>query len=285
MPSGILLIDKAPDWTSHDVVAKCRGLLREKKIGHAGTLDPMATGLLVLFAGRATRAIPYFPGHKTYRAALRFGVETDTQDSTGRPVRTYAHIPGAQALRDLLPRFTGEILQVPPMVSALRVNGQRLYKLAREGKEVARAPRPVTVHRLAYIEERDGEHFLEVSCSAGTYVRTLIHDMGQALGSGAVMTALRRVSSGPFSVDDALPTERAAWEHLIPIERLFAPYPAATVPDTCLARVLNGGDFPAPAGLPPGLCRAYDGTGRFLLLGECEGGVVRTVKSFFEVMP
>jgi tRNA pseudouridine55 synthase len=196
--NGILLVDKAPGWTSHDVVAKCRGLF-------AGTLDPMATGLLVLFIGRATRAVPYFPGDKTYRAALRFGIETDTQDSTGRILQKYETIPPAEALQEILPRFTGHLLQTPPMVSAVKIGGTKLYELARKGIEVERPPRPVEVYEFCHLGEKDGEHTVRIHCSAGTYVRSLIHDIGQELGSGAVMTALRRTHSGPFCVDGAVP--------------------------------------------------------------------------------
>ncbi len=205
MLNGILLVDKAPGWTSHDVVAKCRGILREKRIGHGGTLDPMATGLLVLFVGTATKLVSRLPGEKTYIAKMRFGLETDTYDTEGKIVRTYERIPGADVLQAVLPRYTGEFMQIPPMVSAVKVGGKKLYELARKGMEVERQPRPVTVRELAWLGEENGEHTLSVRCSAGTYVRALIHDIGHDLDSGAVMTALRRTHSGPFSVDDAVP--------------------------------------------------------------------------------
>ena len=208
MLSGILLVDKAPGWTSHDVVAKCRGLLREKRIGHGGTLDPMATGLLVLFVGPATKLVSKLPGEKIYIASLRFGLETDTYDTEGRTVREYGYIPSADELRAVLPRYTGDLMQTPPMVSAVKINGKKLYELARKGVEVERPPRPVTVHELCWLAENDGAHTLQVRCSAGTYVRALIHDIGHELGSGAVMTALRRTNSGPFCTDDAVPVEQ-----------------------------------------------------------------------------
>jgi len=214
-----VLVDKAPGWTSHDVVAKCRGLLRERKIGHGGTLDPMATGLLVLFVGSATKLVSRLPGEKTYTASLRFGLETDTYDAEGRTVREYDRIPSAEELKAVLPRYTGDLLQIPPMVSAIKINGKKLYELARKGVEVERPPRPVTVSEFTWIGERDGEHTVEIVCSAGTYVRSLIHDIGHELGSGAVMTALRRIRSGPFRVEDAVPVEEVTPERVLPVDR------------------------------------------------------------------
>jgi tRNA pseudouridine55 synthase len=210
--NGILLIDKAPGWTSHDVVAKCRGLLRERKIGHGGTLDPMATGLLVLFVGPSTKLVSRLPGEKTYITSLRFGLETDTYDIWGKTLREYKHIPSADDLRAVLPRYTGSLMQTPPMVSAVKIGGKKLYELARKGVEVERPPRPVTVEEFQWLEESDGAHTVRIRCSAGTYVRSLVHDIGKELGSGAVMTALRRTHSGPFYVDDAVPVEAVSPE-------------------------------------------------------------------------
>jgi tRNA pseudouridine55 synthase len=210
MLNGILLIDKSPGWTSHDVVAKCRGILRERKIGHGGTLDPMATGLLVLFIGSYTKQVSRLPGEKTYIASLRFGLETDTYDAEGRMVREYDRIPAKEELESILPRYTGELMQIPPMVSAVKIGGKKLYELARKGIEIERPPRPVTVHELSLLEGRDGDHTLRIRCSAGTYVRSLIHDIGKELNTGAVMTALRRTHSGPFCVDGAVSVDEAA---------------------------------------------------------------------------
>lgn len=284
MTDGLLLIDKAPGWTSHDVVAKCRGLLRERRVGHGGTLDPMATGLLVLFAGRATRAVPYLPGDKTYVARLRFGTETDTQDSTGRVLRVCGHIPSEPEVREILPKFTGPLTQIPPMVSAVQVNGQRLYKLARQGIEVERAPRPVTVYALEPLGFDGEEYSLSVTCSAGTYVRTLIHDIGHALGTCAVMTALRRVRSGPFSVGDACPVEVAAPERLLPVDTLFSTYPPLTLSPAYEKAARNGASFPAQGGgdiREGSFVRVYDENGEFLLLGRLEKEHIVTEKSFF----
>ncbi|MDR0326055.1 MAG: tRNA pseudouridine(55) synthase TruB [Oscillospiraceae bacterium] len=218
MLNGILLVDKAPGWTSHDVVAKCRGLLREKRIGHGGTLDPMATGLLVLFVGPATKLVSKLPGEKAYIASLRFGLETDTYDIEGKTVREYAQIPAEEELQAVLPRYTGDLMQTPPMVSAVKINGKKLYELARKGIEVERPPRPVTVRELIWLSGNGSEHTLRIRCSAGTYVRSLIHDIGRELGSGAVMTALCRINSGPFHVDDAVPVEQVTPERVMAVE-------------------------------------------------------------------
>jgi tRNA pseudouridine55 synthase len=212
--NGILLIDKAPGWTSHDVVAKCRGLLRERRIGHGGTLDPLATGLLVLFVGPSTKLVSRLPGEKTYIASLRFGWETDTYDIEGKTVREYDTIPSADDLQAILPRYTGGLLQTPPMVSAVKIGGKKLYELARKGIEVERPPRPVTVHEFTLLEGQGRDYTLRIRCSAGTYVRSLIHDIGRELGSGAVMTALRRTHSGPFCVDGAVPVGAVTPEHV-----------------------------------------------------------------------
>jgi tRNA pseudouridine55 synthase len=216
--NGIVLVDKAPGWTSHDVVAKCRGLLRERKIGHGGTLDPLATGLLVLFVGPATKLVNKLPGEKTYIASLRFGLETDTYDIEGKTLREYGRIPTPDELKAVLPRYMGDLMQIPPMVSAVKINGKKLYELARKGIEVERPPRPVTVRELTWLEGQGAEHTLRIRCSAGTYVRSLIHDIGRELGSGAVMTALRRTYSDPFCVDDAVPVGEVTPEMVMPYE-------------------------------------------------------------------
>ena len=204
--NGILLIDKEQDWTSNDVVAKLKGILHERRIGHSGTLDPMATGLLVVFVGRATRAVEFAEGHdKRYLASLRLGVTTDTQDTTGNVLKTGdASGVDEAALRAVLDRFTGEQLQTPPMYSAIKVNGRRLYDIARSGGEVERAPRPICVKSIE-ITGRDGDDWLlDISCSKGTYVRTLCNDIGDALGCGGCMSALRRTGAGAFTLDGAV---------------------------------------------------------------------------------
>ena len=290
--NGILLIDKPRDWTSSDVVAKLRGVLHEKRIGHAGTLDPMATGLLVLFVGRATRACAFAEAEdKAYRAALHLGITTDTQDITGRVLREAdASAVTEEALRAALRRFEGEIGQIPPMYSAIKHKGKKLYEIARRGGEVERKPRPITVRHLE-LTGREGEDWLlDVACSKGTYVRTLCHDVGESLGCGGCMSALRRVRAGAFSVEDAhtLPeviaaaAEGGAEELLLPLDGLFAAHPALTADAEAERRIRCGGEAAAP-GAPDGVYRVYGESGAFLALARAEAGVLTTIKSFFEV--
>lgn len=210
---GLAIVDKQAGWTSHDVVAKARGILRNKKIGHSGTLDPDATGVLLLGVGRVTRLLRYLTAlPKTYRGELVLGVETTTLDAGGDVTATYDMSGvGADDVRGALGALTGDILQVPPMVSAVRVDGKRLHQLAREGKEVEREPRPVTVYRFE-VEPTDDDRVYRflVECSSGTYVRSLVADLGHALGGGAHMRTLRREAIGSFGLDEARPLEQIA---------------------------------------------------------------------------
>ena len=290
--NGILLIDKPSGWTSSDVVAKLRGVLHEKRIGHAGTLDPMATGLLVLFVGRATRACSFAEADdKEYHAGLRLGLTTDTQDVTGRTLRqSDASFVTEETLREALAGFEGEIGQIPPMYSAIKQNGKKLYEIARRGGEVERKPRPITVYRLA-LTGRDGEDWLlDIECSKGTYVRTLCHDIGESLGCGGCMSALRRVRAGAFSVQEAhtLPAviaaaaEGRAEELLLPLDGLFAAHPALTVGAEAERRIRCGNEAALPD-TPDGVWRVYGESGNFLALCRTEAGALKTIKSFFEV--
>ena len=198
MASGILIVDKPEDWTSQDVVAKLRGALHERRAGHGGTLDPMATGVLPVFFGRATRAVEFFEhAEKTYETVLRLGLVTDTQDITGRVLeqRDAASVTEAD-VRAVLPRFLGPQKQVPPMYSAIKIGGKKLYELARAGQEVARPARDITIHALELLSCAPPDFTLRVHCSKGTYVRTLCHDLGAALGTGGCMAALRRTAAG-----------------------------------------------------------------------------------------
>ena len=194
MANGIIIIDKPAGWTSMDVCAKLRGILKTKKVGHAGTLDPMATGVLPVFVGQATRAVSFAEdGEKEYIAGLRLGRTTDTQDTSGETLDTHPVLTGREDLLHLLPRFTGEIQQVPPMYSAVKIGGQKLYQIARRGGEIQRPARPVTVYELELLDQTGpGDYTLRIRCSKGTYVRTLCHDIGQALGCGGCMSSLRR---------------------------------------------------------------------------------------------
>ena len=286
--NGILLIDKPRDWTSHDVVAKLRGLYHERRIGHSGTLDPMATGLLVVFLGRATRAVEFAEAdEKEYIAALRFGVTTDTQDITGNILRTCDDIPDEQTLRDALIRFTGDIEQIPPMYSAIKKEGKKLYELARKGIEVERKPRRITIHSLSLVERReDGDYVLRIRCSKGTYIRTLCHDLGELLGCGACMTELRRTKAGAFNIEDAqtlasIQSMEDPSALLIPVDRLFAALPALTVEEGAVRLIRNGNSVPMD--VCEGEFRVYGPDGDFLMLGRGEKGHLRTIKSFFEV--
>ena len=194
MANGIIVIDKPQEWTSMDVCAKIRGVLHERRVGHAGTLDPMATGVLPVFVGRATRAVEFASeSEKEYIAGLKLGVVTNTQDTTGQVVEERPVEADRAALEGALAAFRGEITQIPPMYSALKRDGKKLYELARAGKEVERAPRPVTIHALEVLDQTGPDRYtLRVRCSKGTYVRTLCHDIGAALGCGGCMSALRR---------------------------------------------------------------------------------------------
>ena len=207
---GLLLVDKPSEWTSHDVVNFVRGRYRLSKVGHGGTLDPMATGLLVLLLGKGTRCSDQvMQGEKTYEGTVVLGVSTTSQDREGDILETRP-IPETLCEEDIVSlarQFTGDILQLPPMVSALKKNGVPLYKLARKGQTVEREPRPVTVHELAITRFCPPEIGILVSCSKGTYVRTLAHDLGEAVGCGAHLGALRRTASGTFRVADAIPVE------------------------------------------------------------------------------
>ncbi len=288
MANGILIIDKPQDWTSHDVVAKCRRVLHERRVGHAGTLDPMATGVLPVFVGRATRAVEFAAGSdKEYLAGLRLGVRTDTQDTTGTVLEERPVTADRAALEAVLEDFRGEILQVPPMYSALKVKGQKLYELARKGVEVERAPRPVTIHALEVVEQvSESEFRLRVACSKGTYVRTLCHDIGAKLGCGGAMYALRRVRACGFGEADALPLETVLTHPdpaslLRPVDAYFSAYPAVTVDQRRANAARNGAPFPQRGA--EGTYRVYGPDGQFLLLGDLRKGRMTTIKSFFEV--
>lgn len=285
--NGVLIVDKPPDWTSMDVCAKLRGVFHEKRVGHGGTLDPMATGVLPVFLGRATRAADFVTGEeKEYIAALRLGVTTDTQDVTGTALEEKSVAVGREELEAILPRFTGEIQQIPPMYSAIKIQGKKLYELARKGVEVERKPRKITIHALE-VAGQDGprDFTLRVVCSKGTYVRTLCHDIGQALGCGGCMSELRRTRVGQFSIDGAVTLETVLAEAdpaalLRPVERCF-PQPPVTIEGKALRLALHGNPFPLEA--PEGEYKVFDPAGSFLLLGRCDGAECRIVKSFYEV--
>lgn len=291
MPNGILIIDKPADWTSMDVCAKVRGIFHEKRVGHGGTLDPMATGVLPVFVGQATRGVAFAEsGQKEYVAGLRLGLVTDTQDTTGTTLETRPVTADRGAVEAILPRFLGEQEQIPPMYSAIKINGQKLYELARKGKEVARTPRRITIFELELLGGEGADYTIRVRCSKGTYVRTLCHDIGQALGCGACMSSLRRTKAGMFTLQQAMTIEQLlefAKENdpqalLMPVDALFAEYPPLIV-ELGQAEKLRNGAQVKDWHFAPGTYRVYSITGEFLLLGKVENTVLTTVKSFFEV--
>jgi len=288
--NGILLIDKPSGWTSSDVVAKLRGILHERRIGHAGTLDPMATGLLVVFVGRATRAVEFAEAHsKRYLASMRLGLVTDTQDISGRVLEEHEVTVGESELLSALDAFRGELEQIPPMYSAIKVNGKKLYEIARKGGEVERKSRKIFISELELLGRDAEDYQIAVSCSKGTYIRTLCHDIGMSLGCGACMSALRRVRSGEFTIDASHSIEdvqRAACEGrveslLIPVDSLFSGY-AVTTASPAQERKLRCGN-PVKSELSDGDYRVYSETGEFLLIARVEQRQLKTVKSFFEV--
>ncbi len=287
--NGILIVDKPTGWTSHDVVGKLRRVLGERRIGHGGTLDPMATGVLPVFVGRATRAVPFCENdRKEYVARFRPGVVTDTQDITGSVLYRSGQLPTRQEVLDILPEFTGEIIQIPPMYSAVKVQGKKLYELARKGMEVERKPRKITIYSLAAEDWNDSDIMLRVLCSKGTYIRTLCHDIGQRLGCGGCLAGLRRTAAGRFTLDDCVTMDQIlsaaeegrVQELLRPVDSLFD-CPAITVTGSDRKRCLNGNPFYCEE-LEDGYYRVYDEKGSFLLFGRCSSGVMSTVKSFFE---
>ena len=285
--NGIVIIATPQGWTSQDVTARLRRVFNTKRIGHGGTLDPMATGVLPVFVGRATRGVEFFEhAEKTYETVLRLGITTDTEDITGTVLtRCDAFVTGAQ-LEQVLQQFRGEIMQVPPMYSALKVNGQKLCDLARKGKEVERKPRPITIHELTLLGmETDGIR-LRVRCSKGTYIRTLCKDIGQALGSGGCMAALRRVTAGEYTIEESVPLEvllesEDPEAYLRPVDTMFRNYPAVTLSEKQTLRCRNGNSFSVK--MENGTYRAYSQSGEFLMLAKVEDGVMSTIKSFWEV--
>ena len=285
--NGIVIVDKPEGWTSQDVTARLRRVFGTRRIGHGGTLDPMATGVLPVFVGRATRGVEFFEhAEKTYETLLRLGITTDTEDITGTVLTEQDAFVTGTMLEEVLPRFRGEILQVPPMYSALKVNGQKLYDLARKGKEVERQPRPITIHELTLLGMEAEGIRLRVRCSKGTYIRTLCKDIGEALGCGGCMASLRRVSAGEYTEAEAVPLQtlldtETPEQYLRPVDSMFTGYPAVTLTEKQEARCRNGNSFSVK--LDDGTYRVYSRAGEFLALSKAEGGVLSTVKSFFEV--
>lgn len=287
MANGIVIIDKPAGWTSMDVCAKLRGILKTKKIGHAGTLDPMATGVLPVFVGRATRAVSFAEGgEKEYVAGLRLGRTTNTQDTEGETLTQSPVAVGREELEAVLPRFTGEISQIPPMFSAIKINGQKLYDLARQGKEVERKARAVTIFALEVVEQvSETDYILRIRCSKGTYVRTLCHDIGQALGCGGCMFSLRRTMAAGFTLDESVTLEQMqeGGEALLrPTDSLFRDRPDYRLKtEKQEERCRNGNPFFIQENLPEGEYRIYGREGAFLCLSRLQGDTMTSLKNFF----
>ena len=274
-PVGFVVVDKPSGWTSHDVVAKCRGILGTRKVGHCGTLDPMATGVLVLGVGRATKLLAFLSGlPKTYHATIRFGVETDSLDADGAVTVTHdMAAPPLERVRAAARSLTGDLLQVPPMVSAKKVDGVRLHELARKGEVVPRAAVPIHVSRFDVEPTEDPTVFTAtVQCSTGTYVRVLAADLGHALGGGAHLTGLRRSAVGPFRIDEAAT-----------LEQLQEDGGSFVMPATAITRLMASVEIDAPTALDVShgkvldrsrLGLVADDAGPWALIGGSEGALL-----------
>ena len=287
MADGIIIMDKPAGWTSMDVCAKLRGILKTKKVGHAGTLDPMATGVLPVFVGQATRAVSFAEsGEKEYVAGLCLGLVTDTQDTEGQVLTQTPVTATAADLLSVLPRFTGEIRQVPPMYSAVKIGGKKLYELARSGKEIQRQSRPVTIHELELAEQVSPTDFiLRIRCSKGTYVRTLCHDIGAALGCGGCMYSLRRTRAAGFTLAESHTLEEVQEQGeslLRPTDSLFRDYPAYHINHPRVDFLCRcGNPLRIREELPEGTYRVYGLDGAFLCLSRLENGTMTSIKNFF----
>ena len=297
--NGVLIVDKPSGVTSHDVVNVIRRLCGTRQTGHAGTLDPMATGVLTVLVGRAVKASEYLlSGDKTYRAVMRLGVTTDTGDATGRVTATSDHIPAFETVSRAVEEFTGEQFQTPPMYSALKVGGVKLCDAARKGIEIPREPRRINVYSISASKTfNPREVNLEVSCSGGTYIRTLCEDIGKKLGCGATLAALRRTRACGFDVSGATPLDELSKlgpegikELLVPVERLFDDLSSVSLPEFFEKLCKNGCPIylkklgcpsPGPVGTR---VRLLDRNGTFFALGEVsetpDGEAVRAIKRF-----
>ena len=285
--NGIVIVDKPQEWTSQDVTARLRRVFNTRRIGHGGTLDPMATGVLPVFVGRATRGVEFFEhAEKAYETVLLLGRTTDTEDVSGTTLEEREVTISEQEFLDILPKFRGKIQQIPPMYSALKVNGQKLCDLARKGKEVERQPREIEIFELTCLEFTGTTARLRVRCSKGTYIRTLCKDIGEALGCGGCMQELRRVQAGEYTIAEAIPLQQLleaqdAEKYLRGVDTMFRNHPAVTLTANQEKRCRCGNSFSVK--MEDGTYRAYSQSGEFLMLAKVEAGVMTTVKSFFEV--
>lgn len=285
--NGIVIIDKPQEWTSQDVTARLRRVFNTRRIGHGGTLDPMATGVLPVFVGRGTRGVEFFEhAEKAYEATILLGRTTDTEDVFGNTLTEQEVSLTEEQFLAVLPRFRGKILQVPPMYSALKVNGQKLCDLARKGKEVERQPREIEIFELTCLEFKGNTARLRIQCSKGTYIRTLCKDIGEALGCGGCMQELRRIQAGEYTIEEAVPLKELLecedpGMYLRSIDTMFRGYPAVTLSAKQESRCRHGNSFTVH--MEPGTYRCYSQSGEFLMLAKVEDGIMSTIKSFFEV--
>ena len=290
---GILIVDKPTDWTSFDVIAKLRGILGTRKLGHSGTLDPMATGVLPVFCGGASKAVDLQLDHtKAYRATLKLGARTDTGEVTGTVLETAPVTAGEKELLEVLPRFVGPRMQTPPMYSAVKINGQPLYKLARQGMEVERKARPIEILSIQYEgSPAENEYTLTVKCSKGTYIRVLLEEIAEAMGQKGTMSALRRVAAGDYTEADAHSLEEiqaaknagpeALQALMLPVESVFTSLPLLVASERVEQHLYNGcptSRYPAA----DGRYRVRNAQGQFLGLANITGGVLRVEKLFVE---
>lgn len=283
--NGIVIVDKPEGLTSHDVVGRMRRIFKTRRVGHSGTLDPMATGVLPVFVGRATRACEFaLSDEKKYIARLRLGITTDTQDITGEVLKKREVAVDPSEVFAACKSFCGKIMQTPPMFSAIKVDGVPLYKLAREGKTVERKAREIEIFDISPRHLSENDYEIEVFCSKGTYIRTLIYDIGQALSCGACMTALRRTKSGIFEISGARTIEEIEKNpSVLPVDTMFSEESAVTIDANGEKKCRNGADVPYSAEVGK-LYRVYSESGEFLMLARgTDTGALRTVKSFFEV--
>ena len=285
--NGIVIVDKPQGWTSQDVTARLRRVFNTRRIGHGGTLDPMATGVLPVFVDRATRGVEFFEhAEKTYETVLRLGITTDTEDITGTVITEVPVSVTLEQVEAVLQNFRGEIMQVPPMYSALKINGQKLCDLARKGKQVERQPRPVTIHELTLLGMEEYDIHLRIRCSKGTYIRTLCKDIGDALGCGGCMAKLRRISAGEYTIAEAVPLQELLdsedpGKYLRTVDTMFRNFPSVTLTANQEKGCRNGVAF--TVNMEEGTYRAYSRDGEFLMLAKEENGSMSAIKSFWAV--
>ena len=286
MPNGIIIIDKPSDWTSMDVCAKIRGILREKRVGHGGTLDPMATGVLPVFVGQATRAVEFSENsRKEYVAGLRLGLVTNTQDTSGETVATYPVSVSREDVERAMTAFVGGIQQIPPMFSAIKINGQKLYDLARKGQEVERKPRSITIYELELLEQvNETDYLIRCVCSKGTYIRTLCHDIGHSLGCGGTMYSLRRTMAAGYTLAQAVTLEDVQERGealLLPTDSIFTQYPALQLKSAKQEKRVRNGNAFTDESVSDGTYRVYGLDGTFLCLSQAKDGTLTSIKNFF----